>query len=46
MTPDELAASVETFLRAAARVRPDDARFSRRCNLWEDGYVDSIAWWS
>lgn len=42
MTPDELAASVETFLRAQARVRPDDARFSRHCNLWEDGYVDSI----
>ena len=42
MTMDEQAATLETFIRAQARVSPDDARFSRHCNLWEDGYVDSI----
>ena len=42
MSVDEVAASVETFLRARSRVSAEDLRFSRRCNLWEDGYVDSI----
>ncbi len=42
MTVDELAASVEAFLRARSRVSADDDHFSRQINLWEDGYVDSI----
>jgi len=41
-TVDEVAASVETYLRARARVANEDRRFSRRINLWEAGYVDSI----
>lgn len=39
---DEVAASVETFVRARSRVSASDSRFSRQSNLWEDGYVDSI----
>jgi len=39
---DEVAASVETFIRARSRVSAGDSRFSRQSNLWEDGYVDSI----
>jgi acyl carrier protein len=42
MTVDEIAASVESFIRARFRVSIDDTRFSRQSNLWEDGYVDSI----
>lgn len=41
-TVNEVAASVETFVRARARVGADDRRFSRRINLWEAGYLDSI----
>ena len=42
MTTDEVAASVESFIRERSRVSPDDPRFSRKVNLWEGGYVDSI----
>ena len=42
LTVDEVAASVETFIRARSRVSAGDSRFSRQSNLWEDGYVDSI----
>ena len=42
MTLDQVAASVETFIRTRSRVSADDGRFSRTSNLWEDGYVDSI----
>jgi len=39
---DEVAASIEAFIRVRSRVSADDRRFSRQSNLWEDGYVDSI----
>jgi len=42
MTMEEVAASVESFIRARSRVSADDRRFSRKINLWEGGYVDSI----
>jgi len=42
MTTEELAASIEAFIRAHADISSVDVRFSRRVNLWEDGYVDSI----
>lgn len=42
MAVDQVAASVETYLRSRSRVSAGDPRFSRRCNLWEEGYVDSI----
>ena len=42
MTVDELAADVERFIRSHARVSPDDTRFARNSNLWQDGYLDSI----
>ena len=41
-TPEEVASSVESFIRARSRVSADDRRFSRQINLWEGGYVDSI----
>ncbi|HVS17152.1 MAG TPA: acyl carrier protein [Planctomycetota bacterium] len=42
MILNEVAASVETFIRAHSRVSTDDTVFSRQSHLWADGYVDSI----
>lgn len=39
---EQVAESVETFIRSRSRVNPNDTRFSRQVNLWESGYVDSI----
>jgi len=38
---DDAESTVESFIRERFRVRPDDDRFSREVNLWEEGYVDS-----
>lgn len=42
MSAEKVAASVETLIRARFHVASDDAWFSRKTNLWEQGYVDSI----
>jgi len=42
MSADDVAARIESFLRAHLGLAADDRWFSRRTNLWEDGYVDSI----
>lgn len=33
---------IEEFLRTRYQIREDDAGFTRRANLWEEGYVDSV----
>ncbi len=40
--PDPAAAIIERFVRARYRIAADDPGFSRRVNLWEEGYVDSV----
>ena len=42
MTAEEVAASVEAFLRERFQIPADDPWFSRQSHLWEDGYVDSV----
>lgn len=42
MTQEEVAARVEEFIRARFRVATEDRSFSRKSNLWEEGYLDSI----
>lgn len=39
---EQIAASLEAFLRERFRIPADDPWFTRRTNLWEDGYVDSV----
>ncbi len=39
---EQIAASIEAFVRVRSRVSVDDSRFSRASNLWQDGYLDSI----
>lgn len=39
---EQIAASVDAFVRVRSRVSVDDSRFSRDSNLWQDGYLDSI----
>lgn len=36
------AATIERFLRERYQIREDDEGFTRRVNLWEEGYVDSV----
>ncbi len=40
--PEPAAEIIERFLRARYRIAADDPGFSRRANLWEEGYVDSV----
>lgn len=40
--PDAVARNIESFLRKRFRIADDDAGFSRKSSLWEEGYVDSI----
>jgi len=42
MNQEDVVTRLEIFVRARFRVAPEDRRFSRRTNLWEDGYLDSI----
>ncbi|HUR27024.1 MAG TPA: acyl carrier protein [Planctomycetota bacterium] len=42
MNSEQIAESIESFIRARFRISADDARFSRHSSLWEEGYVDSI----
>ena len=39
---DGPAALIERFLRARYQISADDPGFTRRVNLWEEGYVDSV----
>ncbi|MCA9611461.1 MAG: hypothetical protein H6721_05125 [Sandaracinus sp.] len=38
---EQLATVLEAFIRQRFRVRADDDGFTRKTNLWEEGYVDS-----
>jgi len=42
MSPEDVVTRLESFVRTRFRVAPEDRRFSRHTNLWEDGYLDSI----
>jgi acyl carrier protein len=37
-----MAKRIEAFVRQSFEVAPDDPRFGREVDLFEDGYVDSI----
>jgi acyl carrier protein len=37
-----VADEIEAFVREHFQVPASDARFGRRLNLWEEGYVDSV----
>ena len=39
---DEIAGTIEGFIRREFRVMNDDDRFSRGVHLYESGYVDSV----
>jgi len=41
-SPAETAASIEAFIRRAASVADDDPGFSRKVNLFDAGYLDSL----
>ncbi len=38
----EIANVIEELIRERFEVRPSDAVFSRKVNLWEEGYLDSL----
>ncbi|MEL7371222.1 MAG: acyl carrier protein [Myxococcota bacterium] len=38
---DEIAQTIESFIRENFWIPEDDDVFSRTVNLWEEGYVDS-----
>jgi acyl carrier protein len=38
-----IAAALETFIRQAAQVPAEDSDFGRSSQLFDDGYVDSLA---
>ncbi len=38
---DAIAVELETFLRRNFHIAVDDPGFTRRVNLWDEGYVDS-----
>ena len=42
MTPGEVAAAIEQFVRTQFRVALSDSRFSRSQPLFDGGYVDSV----
>ncbi|HTF88629.1 MAG TPA: acyl carrier protein [Planctomycetota bacterium] len=39
---DEVASSIEAFIRERFQIARDDAGFTRQSSLWEEGYLDSI----
>ena len=39
---ESAAVQIERFLRTRFRIAADDTGFTRRANLWEEGYVDSV----
>jgi acyl carrier protein len=42
VTEQDVAAAVEGFVRGKFGIKPQDRRFDRSIDLFEDGYVDSI----
>lgn len=42
-TPETAATTIETFVREIACVTPDDPTFDRAVDLYDNGYVDSLA---
>jgi acyl carrier protein len=42
VTDTDFAGRIEEFLRTRYQIRDDDPGFTRRANLWEEGYVDSV----
>ena len=43
LTAADIAAELESFVRDNYHVPADDERFTRDVDLWDTGYVDSIA---
>jgi acyl carrier protein len=43
MTDQDIAAVLETFVREIGRVSPDDADFTPTTDLFDGGYLDSLA---
>lgn len=41
LTSEEIAVSLESFVREQFQVPEDDSFFTRELNLWEEGYIDS-----
>ena len=41
-TPTAIADTVEAFIRRRFDIPDSDDYFSRRINLWDEGYVDSL----
>jgi acyl carrier protein len=39
---EAVARDLERFIRERFQIADDEAGFSRRVNLWEEGYVDSM----
>jgi acyl carrier protein len=39
---ESAALDIERFIRERFQISDDESRFSRRVNLWEEGYVDSL----
>jgi acyl carrier protein len=39
---DDVASRIEAFVRSQFDVHPDDPGFSRKADLYESGYVDSV----
>ena len=39
---DVVARDIEQFIRERFQITDNDTGFSRRINLWEEGYVDSL----
>jgi acyl carrier protein len=42
VTLEEIIADIESFVRSAFAVSPDDAGFDRDVNVFDAGYVDSV----
>lgn len=42
MTANQIASSIEGYIRKEYRVSPEDPRFSPDAHLWEEGYLDSM----
>jgi acyl carrier protein len=41
-TVEVAARDIERFIRQRFQIADDEAGFTRRVNLWEEGYVDSL----
>jgi acyl carrier protein len=39
---ERVARDIEQFIRGRFQIADNESRFSRRVNLWEEGYVDSL----